>query len=120
MYHDAMLQVTPEVPVDDDARWRIVMAKDRRFDGMFVTGVHSTGIYCRPSCPARLPKRENGSFYATPAEAEADALRACLRCRPNDISRDEVAVAQAIRMLRDAEEPVSLDELAVATGYSPA
>ncbi len=109
-----------EVPANDDARWRIALAKDRRFDGLFITGVHSTGIYCRPSCPARPPKRENVSFYATPAAAEAAGLRACLRCRPDDISRDELAVAQAIQLLRDVEEAVPLETLAAATGYSPA
>ena len=57
--------------LSDEDRWRIALAKDRRFDGVFVTGVHSTGIYCRPSCPARAPKRENVRFYATPLEAEA-------------------------------------------------
>jgi len=106
-------------PIDDEARWRIALAKDRRFDGAFVTGVHSTGIYCRPSCPARPPKRENVSFYATPADAEAAGLRPCLRCRPDDVARDEAAVAQAIAMLRDAAEPVPLDRLAKAAGYSP-
>jgi AraC family transcriptional regulator of adaptative response/methylated-DNA-[protein]-cysteine methyltransferase len=109
-----------EVPEDDEARWRIALAKDRRFDGAFVTGVHSTGIYCRPSCPARPPKRENVSFYGTPADAEAAGLRACLRCRPDDVSRDEAAVARAIALLRKAEESVPLERLATASGYSPA
>jgi AraC family transcriptional regulator of adaptative response/methylated-DNA-[protein]-cysteine methyltransferase len=112
--------VTIEPPHDDEARWRIALAKDRRFDGTFITGVHSTGIYCRPSCPARPPKRENVSFYATAADAEAAGLRACLRCRPDDVSREEAAVAQAIAMLRDAEEAVPLDRLAAVAGYSPA
>jgi AraC family transcriptional regulator of adaptative response/methylated-DNA-[protein]-cysteine methyltransferase len=116
MYAGAM----SEIPADDEARWRIALAKDRRFDGAFVTGVHSTGIYCRPSCPARPPKRENVSFYATPADAEAAGLRPCLRCRPDAVARDEAAVAQAIAMLRDAGETVPLDRLAAATGYSPA
>ncbi|MBW8755073.1 MAG: methylated-DNA--[protein]-cysteine S-methyltransferase [Sphingomonadales bacterium] len=115
MPHD----VTTPAPTDDEARWRIALAKDRRFDGKFVTGVHSTGIYCRPSCPAKPPRRENVSFYATPLDAEAAGLRACLRCRPGDVSRDEAAVAQAIQMLRDAEESVPLEELAAAAGYSP-
>jgi AraC family transcriptional regulator of adaptative response/methylated-DNA-[protein]-cysteine methyltransferase len=115
MYLDTMF----EAPTDDEARWRIALARDRRFDGAFVTGVHSTGIYCRPSCPARPPKRENVSFYATPADAEAAGLRPCLRCRPDAVARDEAAVAQAIAMLRDAEEPVPLERLAAATGYSP-
>lgn len=110
----------PALPLDDDARWRIALAKDRRFDGAFVTGVHSTGIYCRPSCPARPPKRENVAFYATPAHAEAAGLRACLRCRPDDIARDEAAIAEAIGVLRDAEAPVPLETLAKIAGYSPA
>ena len=110
----------PTSPTGDEARWQIALAKDRRFDGAFVTGVHSTGIYCRPSCPARPPKRENVSFYATPAAAEAAGLRACLRCRPDAVARDEAAVTEAIAMLRDAEGPVPLEKLAAVTGYSPA
>jgi AraC family transcriptional regulator of adaptative response/methylated-DNA-[protein]-cysteine methyltransferase len=110
----------PKGPTDDEARWRIALAKDRRFDGAFVTGVHSTGIYCRPSCPARPPKRENVRFYATPEDAEAAGLRPCLRCKPEAVSRDEAAVAEAIKLLRDAEETVPLEKLAAVTGYSPA
>jgi AraC family transcriptional regulator of adaptative response/methylated-DNA-[protein]-cysteine methyltransferase len=120
MYAGTMIDPAPETPADDEARWRIALAKDRRFDGAFVTGVHSTGIYCRPSCPARPPRRENVAFYATPADAEAAGLRACLRCRPDDIARGEAAVTQAIAILRDADEPVPLERLAAVTGYSPA
>jgi len=116
-----MCQAMPENdPKDDDARWRIALAKDRRFDGAFVTGVHSTGIYCRPSCPARPPKRENVRFYATPEDAEAAGLRACLRCKPDEVGRDEKAVTRAIALLRDAEDMMPLDKLAAVTGYSPA
>jgi AraC family transcriptional regulator of adaptative response/methylated-DNA-[protein]-cysteine methyltransferase len=114
------VHMTIEAPMDDEARWRIALAKDRRFDGAFVTGVHSTGIYCRPSCPARPPKRANVSFYTTPADAEAAGLRACLRCRPEAVSRDEAAVLAAITLLRHADESVPLEQLAAATGYSPA
>ena len=114
------VHMTIEAPQDDEARWRIALAKDRRFDGAFVTGVHSTGIYCRPSCPARPPRRENVSFYATPADAEAAGLRPCLRCRPDAVARDEAAVMEAITLLRDAEAPVPLERLAAVTGYSPA
>lgn len=106
-------------PLTDDDRWQIAMAKDRRFDGLFVTGVHSTGIYCRPSCPARAPKRENVRFYATPDTAEAAGLRACKRCAPDQQSREEAAVMQVIGILREAEEPVSLERLGAVTGYSP-
>lgn len=114
------MSVTMTTPdLDDDARWQIALAKDRRFDGCFVTGVLSTGIYCRPSCPARPPKRENVKFFARPEDAEAAGLRACLRCRPEAQARDEAAVADALRLLQGAEEAVPLDELAAVTGYSP-
>jgi len=106
-------------PLTDDDRWQIAMAKDRRFDGVFVTGVHSTGIYCRPSCPARAPKRENVRFYATPDTAEAAGLRACKRCAPDQQSREEAAVMQVIGILREADELVSLEKLGAVTGYSP-
>lgn len=113
------LVTMPEPPLDDDARWRIALAKDRRFDGVFVTGVHSTGIYCRPSCPARSPKRANVRFYETPADAEAAGLRPCLRCTPETVSRDEQAVAAMLRAIRAADAPVPLARLAAVAGYSP-
>ena len=106
--------------LDDDECWRIALAKDRRFDGVFVTGVHSTGIYCRPSCPARAPKRENVRFYADGLAAEAAGLRACKRCAPDQQSREEAAVLAALQTLRAAQEPVSLERLGRLTDYSPA
>jgi AraC family transcriptional regulator, regulatory protein of adaptative response / methylated-DNA-[protein]-cysteine methyltransferase len=115
-----MTDTMPDPALDDEARWRIALAKDRRFDGVFVTGVLSTGIYCRPSCPARPPRRENVRFFAGPEDAEAAGLRACLRCRPEATARDEAAVTQAIALLRAAEAPVPLERLAAASGYSPA
>ncbi|WP_120715884.1 bifunctional transcriptional activator/DNA repair enzyme AdaA [Tsuneonella amylolytica] len=102
----------------DDDRWRIALAKDRRFDEQFVTGVHSTGIYCRPSCAARPPLRRNVRFYASPAEAEAAGLRACLRCKPGDVARDEAAVRAAIDEIRSHDDAPSLAGLAALTGYS--
>lgn len=105
--------------LSDDDRWRIALAKDRRFDGQFVTGVHSTGIYCRPSCPARAPLRRNVRFYASPSEAEAAGLRACKRCSPNDVARDEAAVRAAIDEIKGCEGAPRLDELAALNGYSP-
>lgn len=103
----------------DDDRWRIALAKDRRFDGVFVTGVHSTGIYCRPSCPARAPKRENVRFYANCEGAEAVGLRACKRCAPDQQSREEAALLAGLKVLREAEGTVSLDRLGRLTDYSP-
>ena len=71
-----------EPTLDFEACWRAVVARDARFDGRFFTGVTSTGIYCRPVCPARTPRRENVTFHAGAAAAEAAGFRACLRCRP--------------------------------------
>jgi AraC family transcriptional regulator of adaptative response/methylated-DNA-[protein]-cysteine methyltransferase len=105
--------------ISDGEAWQAVLARDRSFDGCFVTGVHSTGIYCRPSCAARQPRRENVRFYASVAEAEAAGLRGCKRCRPGDIARDEAAVALALSLLRDDGASVSLDRLAEEVGYSP-
>jgi len=114
-----MIAAMTMADLDDDARWRIALAKDRRFDGQFVTGVLSTGIYCRPSCPARAPLRANVRFFASPGEAEAAGLRACRRCRPNAIARDEAAVKKALATLDAAEVQVALSDLAQVVGYSP-
>lgn len=104
--------------ISDDARWQAVLGKDRGFDGVFVTGVHSTGIYCRPSCPARAPLRKNVRFYATPAEAEAAGLRACKRCSPGSLSAEEACVLAAIAAIRDNGQ-MTLAALAELTGYAP-
>jgi AraC family transcriptional regulator, regulatory protein of adaptative response / DNA-3-methyladenine glycosylase II len=69
--------------LDPDTCYRAVSSRDERFDGMFFTAVTSTGIYCRPSCPARTPKRSNVRFYRSAAEAQAAGFRACRRCRPD-------------------------------------
>ncbi|WP_265571116.1 bifunctional DNA-binding transcriptional regulator/O6-methylguanine-DNA methyltransferase Ada [Sphingomicrobium nitratireducens] len=103
--------------LSDDERWQRVLARDRRADGAFVTGVLTTGIYCRPSCAARHPKRENVRFFENGAGAREAGLRPCKRCHPDDVAPDEAAVAKAARLL-DAG-PSSLAELAEATGYSP-
>lgn len=105
----------------DDQCWQAVTSRDRAFDGRFVTGVLTTGIYCRPSCAARHPARGNVRFFAAPDSARAAGLRACLRCRPDDLARDEAAVALALDLLKDSgEEALSLADLAERTGYSPA
>ncbi len=104
---------------DDDQRWAAVLRRDRALDGQFVTGVLSTGIYCRPSCAARHPRRDNVRFFADGAAARETGLRACLRCRPDDVAADEAGIAQAIRLIETAEDPPTLDQLADAAGYSP-
>jgi AraC family transcriptional regulator of adaptative response/methylated-DNA-[protein]-cysteine methyltransferase len=104
--------------IDADTAWNAVLRRDRTFDGRFVTGVLTTGIYCRPSCAARHPARANVRFFVDPAAAAKTGLRACKRCLPDDIARDEVAVTKALELL-GGEEPPALEELAAAVGYAP-
>jgi AraC family transcriptional regulator of adaptative response / DNA-3-methyladenine glycosylase II len=73
---------SPATPLDPDVCYRALLARDARFDGRFFTCVTSTGVYCRPVCPARTPRRENVLFAESAAAAEARGFRACLRCRP--------------------------------------
>ena len=105
--------------IDAEEAWAAVLRRDRGADGRFVTGVLTTRIYCRPSCAARHPKRENVRFFASGADAAAAGLRACLRCRPDEVSRDAAAVEAALRLIEAAEAPPSLEALAAAAGYSP-
>ena len=107
------------VTITDDIAWAAVLRRDRAFDGRFVTGVLTTGIYCRPSCAARHPSRGNVRFFADGAVARAAGLRACKRCLPDDVGRDEAAVLAAIDEIRGAEDAPSLAALAQLTGYSP-
>lgn len=88
-------------------RYRAMSSKDGRFDGQFITGVHSTGIYCRPSCPAMTPHARNVSFYRTAAAAHEAGLRACKRCQPDAVPgspdwnlRDDLA-SRAMRLITD-------------------
>ena len=105
--------------IDDQQAWAAVKRRDRVFDGQFVTGVLSTGIYCRPSCAARHPGRHNVRFFATGAEARAAGLRACKRCLPDDVGRDEAAVLAAIDEIKSSGGRPLLTELAAQVGYSP-
>jgi len=104
---------------DADDAWTAVLARDRAYDGRFVTGVLTTGIYCRPSCAARHPARHNVRLFADGAAARAAGLRPCKRCLPDDVSRDERAVLAAIAAIKSAEQPLALAALAAETGYSP-
>jgi AraC family transcriptional regulator of adaptative response/methylated-DNA-[protein]-cysteine methyltransferase len=106
--------------IDEAQAWQAVQRRDRGFDGRFVTGVLTTGIYCRPSCAARHPARANVRFFADGAAARAAGLRACKRCLPDDVARDEAAVLAAIAAIQASEEPLALAALAAECGYSPA
>src|SRR5437016_6886687 len=72
----------PFMELDHDACYRALSTRDARFDGRIFVGVRTTGIYCRPICPARTPKRQNVSFYPTASAAQEAGFRPCLRCRP--------------------------------------
>jgi AraC family transcriptional regulator of adaptative response/methylated-DNA-[protein]-cysteine methyltransferase len=109
-------------PASDDARWAAVVTRDKSADGGFVYSVVTTGVYCRPSCPARLAKRPNVAFHKTCAEAEAAGFRPCKRCKPKERSLDEqyvAKVAEACRLIETAEMEPKLEELATAAGLSP-
>ncbi|HYI63337.1 MAG TPA: bifunctional DNA-binding transcriptional regulator/O6-methylguanine-DNA methyltransferase Ada [Allosphingosinicella sp.] len=106
-------------PISDDEAWAAFERRDRTWDGRVIGGVKTTGIYCRPSCPARRPKRENVAFFADGAAARAAGFRACLRCLPDEVNREEAALGKVFRVLGAAEEAPSLDDLADAVGYSP-
>jgi len=69
--------------LDDNSRWAAVVGRDGAADGVFYYSVKTTGVYCRPSCAARLARRENVRFHPTRAEAEAAGFRPCKRCKPN-------------------------------------
>jgi AraC family transcriptional regulator, regulatory protein of adaptative response / DNA-3-methyladenine glycosylase II len=99
--------------LDPDACFRAVRARDRRFDGRFFTAVSSTGIYCRPICPVRPPKRENMRFYSSAAAAEGAGYRPCLRCRP-ERAPGLATVDAASRLARAAI--AGIEEHAVSNG----
>lgn len=109
--------------MNEQSAWEAVVARDRAHDGRFYYGVRTTGVYCRPSCPARRPRRENVGFYATPEEAEAAGLRACFRCRPRALTNNDPAAERVAAVCRYIEghldEPLTLAVLAGHAGVSP-
>ncbi len=106
--------------LDPDLCWAAVAARDPACDGRFLFGVTTTGVFCRPSCPSRAPRRENVRFFRDAAEARAASLRPCKRCRPDQASPDERqrgAIARACARLGE-DEPVTLDALARGANMS--
>jgi AraC family transcriptional regulator of adaptative response/methylated-DNA-[protein]-cysteine methyltransferase len=107
----------------DDARWRGVLARDRALDGTFVYAVRSTGVFCRPACPSRRPRRDRVEFFPVPAAAEQAGYRACRRCRPLEAARRDPQVAlveQACRLIEGTAERPTLAGLARGLRVSPA
>ena len=107
---------------EEDVRWQAVLARDAARDGQFVFAVASTGVYCRPSCAARRPRRENVQFFPIPEAAERAGYRACLRCRPRSFSGSpELKMVRAIcrYIEQHLDEPVTLDHLGKEFKQSP-
>ena len=121
----AHVSLSAVVLPDFETCYRAVSSSDARFDGWFVTAVTSTGIYCRPSCPARLPKKQNVRFYPTAAAAQSDGFRACKRCRPELVpgspewrARADLT-ARAMRLIADGVvDREGVGGLARRLGYS--
>ncbi len=106
---------------NDEQRWAAVLRRDPRADGSFYYSVRTTRVYCRPTCAARPPRRENVHFHSTREEAERAGFRPCKRCRPNEpalAERRAAAVAKACRLMEAAEEMPTLEALAEASGMS--
>lgn len=117
--HTPDIPNTPETP-DPETAWAAVLERDARFDGRFVYAVESTGVYCRPTCPSRRPRRTNVRFFAVPGEAERAGFRACRRCRPGEASRQAEAVQRACGYLEShLDEAPTLNDLAREVGMSP-
>ncbi len=105
----------------EDRRWQAVMARDRAQDGQFVFAVATTGVYCRPSCAARRPRRENVRFFLTTDEAERAGYRACLRCHPKSVGNGESDAMKAVcRFIEQhLDEPLTLERLGREFEQSP-
>jgi AraC family transcriptional regulator, regulatory protein of adaptative response / methylated-DNA-[protein]-cysteine methyltransferase len=106
----------------EDVRWEALSRRDKSADGTFWYGVATTGVYCRPGCSSRLPKRTNVRFFDRPADAERAGFRACKRCKPDELQVEPLHIKVIIRacaLLDAAEHPMSLRELADAAKLSP-
>jgi AraC family transcriptional regulator of adaptative response/methylated-DNA-[protein]-cysteine methyltransferase len=103
----------------DEARWEAVLGREAAADGVFYYGVRTTGVYCRPTCPARRPKREHVAFYETPEAAERAGLRPCRRCHPDEVAEWQRVVARVQELLDSGAGVPSLAALGAAVGLSP-
>src|SRR6266571_743634 len=113
-----MMNVVAAVPIkgtpnfnQDADRWQALAGRDRAADGSFYYSVATTGVYCRPSCGARLARRENVAFHGTTEAAERAGFRACKRCKPDQADHQAAAVAEACRLIEQADTAPSLSAL---------
>jgi AraC family transcriptional regulator of adaptative response/methylated-DNA-[protein]-cysteine methyltransferase len=112
---NSMTKATLADATKSDSRWASVVGRDSEADGTFYYSVETTGVYCRPSCAARLARPENVRFHASCKDAEDAGFRACKRCRPNQpslVEQHATKVAEACRFIETSEEPTSLERLA--------
>jgi AraC family transcriptional regulator of adaptative response/methylated-DNA-[protein]-cysteine methyltransferase len=112
---------TKKFSQSDEERWLAIVNRDANADGQFYYSVSTTGVYCRPSCPSRLAKREHVRFHETIEDAELAGFRPCKRCKPRELSpnrRNVAMVTNICRMIETSEVPPSLDTLAKASGLS--
>jgi AraC family transcriptional regulator of adaptative response/methylated-DNA-[protein]-cysteine methyltransferase len=108
--------------MSDDASWSAVAERDPAADGAFYYAVTTTGIYCRPTCPTRQPRREHVRYFASPGDAEGAGFRACRRCDPGGLgppARRAAVVARACRVIDEAGAAADLAGIAAEVGYSP-
>jgi AraC family transcriptional regulator of adaptative response/methylated-DNA-[protein]-cysteine methyltransferase len=107
----------------EENRWHAVLARDRRYDGAFVYAVRSTGVYCRPTCPSRRPRRSQVAFFALPEAAEQRGYRPCRRCRPREARAGDAQLAMVRELCRfmdaHADQPLTLAALAARAGINP-
>lgn len=109
------------IAIKNDPRWSSIVARDRMADGKFYYSVATTGVYCRPSCAARLPRPENVRFHTTRDEAEQAGFRPCKRCKPDQraiVHQHAAIVADACRLIETSEETPTLDALAAHASLS--
>jgi AraC family transcriptional regulator, regulatory protein of adaptative response / methylated-DNA-[protein]-cysteine methyltransferase len=107
---------------EEDGKWMSLVRRDERADGAFYYGVKTTGVFCRPSCPSRLPRRSNVLYFASVPEARAAGFRPCRRCRPDIAVRAAPHLDRIVRvcgLIGSAERPPTLGEMAEAAGLSP-
>src|SRR5438105_2782706 len=120
-----MLELSTTTPnmMNNPEMWNAVLSRDSTRDGSFVFAVRSTGIYCRPSCPARRPKREQVRFFPLPEAAEQAGFRACKRCHPRRarVNDPQIELVRRICHIIDEhdEEQVTLERLGSITGLNP-
>src|SRR5438093_2258141 len=119
-----MLQLSMNMPsvTNNPELWDAVLSRDASRDGSFVFAVRSTGIYCRPSCPARRPRREQVQFFQLPEAAEQAGFRACRRCRPRRVRHHHPEIELVRRVCavieENDEQPLTLEKLSASTGVS--